>query len=333
MSAGSWKDVRVAVTGAGGFIGSHLTEALASRGARVRALVRYNSRNHWGFLEQLSPPLARRVDVWAGDVADPYFCAKLVESQEVVFHLAALIGIPYSYAAPAQYVTVNVAGTLNMLEAALRHKVRKFVHTSTSEVYGTALRVPIDEGHPLQGQSPYSASKISADALAESFHRSFGLPVAVARPFNTYGPRQSARAVIPAIISQLLGGAKALRLGALNPVRDFNYVADTVEGFLAVAASPRSVGQAVNLGSGRGVSIAETARLIMRLTGRKALLRLDKARLRPDKSEVERLICDNGKARRLLGWRPRLSLEEGLSRTIVYVQDHLRDYKTGLYNV
>lgn len=333
MNAGHWKDARVAVTGAGGFIGSHLVEALARRGARVRALVRYNSRNDRGFLERLAPELAPRVDVWAGDVTDPYLTAKLVESQDVVFHLAALIGIPYSYAAPAQYVAVNVGGTLNMLEAALRHKVKKFVHTSTSEVYGTALRVPIDETHPLQGQSPYSASKIAADALAESYHRSFGLPVAVARPFNTYGPRQSARAVIPAIITQLLGGAKTLRLGALKPVRDFNYVDDTVEGFLAVAASPRSVGEAINLGSGRGLSVGETARLLMRLTGRRLPLAVDRARLRPDKSEVGRLICGNGKARRLLGWTPRWRLEDGLSKTIEYVRRRLSDYKTGLYNV
>ncbi len=329
----NWKGTRVLVTGAGGFIGSHLTEELARKGAKVRALVRYNSRGHWGFLEDLEPALARRVDVWPGDVTDPFFASKLCEGQEVVFHLAALISIPYSYAAPQSFASVNVNGTLNILEACLRRKVKKVVHTSTSEVYGTALYTPIDEKHPLQGQSPYSASKIGADHLADSFFRSFELPVAVARPFNTFGPRQSARAVIPTIITQLLEGREELAMGSLTPVRDFNYVADTVAGFLAIAASPKTVGQVVNIGSGRGVTVGATAQAIMRLMGRKAAFRREGRRIRPPKSEVMRLICGNGKARKLLGWKPRHSLEEGLVHTISYLQTHLHDYKPGRYNI
>lgn len=329
----NWKKTRVLVTGAGGFIGSHLTEALARQGADVRALVRYNSRSHWGFLEDMEPALKKRVDVWAGDVTDPHLVERLVEGRDVVFHLAALIAIPYSYVAPSSFVGVNVTGTLNVLEACRRAKVKKLVHTSTSEVYGTALYAPIDEKHPLQGQSPYSASKIGADHLAESYYRSFGLPVAIARPFNTYGPRQSARAVIPTIISQLAAGAQTLKLGALTPIRDFNFVEDTVEGFLAVAASPKSVGQAINLGSGRGVTIGQTAELIMKLTGRRALLQTETRRLRPQKSEVRKLLCDNRKARALLGWKPRFSLEEGLVRTIDFIRRNPKLYKHQEYNV
>jgi NAD dependent epimerase/dehydratase len=329
----NWKNVRVAVTGAGGFIGSHLTEELARKGAKVRAMVHYNSRGHWGFLEELDPALGRRVEVRPGDVTDPGCVNDLVAGSEVVFHLAALIAIPYSYAAPASYVAANVSGTLNILEACRRSKVRKLVHTSTSETYGTAQYVPIDEEHPLQGQSPYAATKIGADQLALSFEKSFGLPVAVCRPFNTYGPRQSARAVIPTIICQLLQAEPRLDLGSLSPVRDFNYVADTVDGFLAVAASPRSVGEVINVGSGRGVTIGETARLLMKLTGRKAPIREAAERVRPERSEVMRLICGNAKARKLLGWKPRVPLEQGLARTVEYVRAHLADYKAGLYNV
>ncbi len=329
----NWKNVRVAVTGAGGFIGSHLTEELARRGARVRAMVHYNSRGHWGFLEELDPSLGRRVEIRAGDVTDPGCVNDLVAGSDVVFHLAALIAIPYSYAAPASYVAANVSGTLNVLEASRRAKIRKVVHTSTSETYGTARYVPIDEEHPLQGQSPYAATKIGADQLALSFEKSFGLPVAVCRPFNTYGPRQSARAVIPTIICQLLQPEPKLNLGSLSPVRDFNYVADTVDGFLAIAASPKSVGEVINVGSGRGVTIGETARLLMKLTGRKADVREDRARVRPERSEVMRLICGNTKARKLLGWKPRVPLEQGLARTVEYVRSHLADYKAGLYNV
>lgn len=328
-----WKGRAVAVTGAGGFIGSHLAEELARRGARVRALVHYNSASHWGFLEQTAPALARRIEVLSGDLTDPYFVDEFVSGREVVFHLGALIGIPYSYEAPAQYVETNMKGTLHILEASLRRKVAKVVHTSTSEVFGTALYVPIDEKHPRQGQSPYSATKIGADALAESFHRSFGLPVAIARPFNTYGPRQSARAIIPTVAAQLLSGAPAIRLGSTTPVRDFNFVADTVEGFLAVARSPRSAGQDFNLGSGRGVTIGETVRLLMKLCGREVPVVTDRARVRPPKSEVLRLLCDRRKAGKVLGWKPRWTLEKGLAETVAYVRAHLADYKAGRYNV
>lgn len=329
----NWKNVPVLVTGGGGFIASHLTEELARQGARVRALVHYNSRNHWGFMEQLDPALRRRVEVVSGDITDPHCVSSIVDGRDVVFHLAALIAIPYSYQAPASYVATNVVGTLNVLEACRRHRTKKLVHTSTSEVYGTALYTPIDEKHPLQGQSPYSASKIGADQLAESYFRSFDLPVATCRPFNTYGPRQSARAVIPSIICQLLQDSPRLSLGSLEPVRDFNYVADTVAGFLAIAASPRSVGEVINIGSGRGVTIGQTVETIMKITGRRVEIKQDRRRLRPSKSEVYRLLCDNRKARKIVGWKPRFTLEEGLARTVDYVFENLSDYKAGLYNV
>lgn len=329
----NWKGTRVVVTGAGGFIGSHLTEELARRGAKVRALVHYNSRSHWGFLESLDPALKRRVEIRAGDVADPGCVDELIAGAEAVFHLAALIAIPYSYIAPASYVATNVTGTLNVLEACRRRRVGKLVHTSTSEVYGTARYVPIDEEHPLQAQSPYAATKVAADQLALSFEKSFGLPVSVCRPFNTFGPRQSARAVIPTIACQLLQQTPRLKIGATAPVRDFNFVADTVEGFLAVAASKAAIGQVINVGSGRGVTIGETARLLMKLSGRRAEIAEDRARLRPERSEVLRLICGNAKARKLAGWRPRTPLEQGLARTLEYVREHLADYKAELYNV
>ncbi|MDD5630086.1 MAG: GDP-mannose 4,6-dehydratase [Elusimicrobia bacterium] len=329
----NWKNKRVLVTGAGGFIGSHLTEELVRQGAKVRALVHYNSRSHWGLLEKADPDILRRVEVVPGDISDPQCVSRLAEGREVVFHLAALIAIPYSYRAAGSYVAANVTGTLNVLEACRRHKVRKLVHTSTSEAYGTALYVPIDEKHPLQGQSPYAATKIGADHLADSYFRSFGLPVAIIRPFNTFGPRQSARAVIPTIITQLLEERPSLELGSVSPVRDFNYVADTVAGFLAVAAAPESVGEVINIGSGRGVTIAQTAQAIMKLMGRKARIAQTRARVRPRRSEVMRLVCGNRKARRLLGWKPRWSLEEGLARTIDYLAQHRSDYKAGIYNV
>jgi len=329
----NWKNVRVAVTGAGGFIGSHLVEELSKRGAKVRALVHYNSAGHWGFLEELDPALKKRVEIVAGDVTDPFATSEFIEGSEAVFHLAALIAIPYSYSAPASYVATNVTGTLNVLEACRRWKVGKLVHTSTSETYGTARFVPITEEHPLQGQSPYAATKIGADQLALSYEKSFGLPVAVCRPFNTYGPRQSARAVIPSIACQLLQEKPVLKLGSLSPVRDFNFVTDTVEGFLAIAASKAAIGEVINVGSGRGVTIGETARLLMKLTGRRAEIKEDRVRLRPERSEVQRLICGNKKALKLTGWKPRVTLEQGLARTVEYVRAHLSDYKAGLYNV
>jgi len=329
----NWKNRRILVTGAGGFIGSHLAEELARRGAKVRALVRYNSRNHWGFLEQTTPELARRIDVWPGDITDPFLVDKLLEGQEIVFHLAALIAIPYSYVAPASFAATNVHGTLNVLEAGRRHKPAKILCTSTSEVYGTALYTPIDERHPLQGQSPYSASKIGADQVAESFYRSFGLPVAIVRPFNTYGPRQSARAVIPAIMTQLLSGAESISLGSLRPVRDFTFVQDTVEGFLAAADSPKTVGTVTQLGSGTGIGIGELAEKIMRLIGRRAKIATDRRRIRPERSEVWKLLCDNRKAKKLLGWKPRYSLDEGLALTLQYVRSHRDEYKPRLYTI
>ncbi|MEK7382380.1 MAG: GDP-mannose 4,6-dehydratase [Elusimicrobiota bacterium] len=329
----NWKNVRVVVTGAGGFIGSHLTEELARHGARVRALVHYNSRGHWGFLEDLDPALKSRVEIRGGDGADPSCMTELIRGGEVVFHLAALIAIPYSYTAPASYVATNIQGTLNVLEACRRWRVGKLVQTSTSEVYGTARFIPITEEHPLQGQSPYAATKIGADQLALSFERSFGLPVAVCRPFNAYGPRQSARAVIATIACQLLQEQPRLKIGSLSPVRDFNYVADTVDGFLAVAASRACIGEVINIGSGRGITIGQTARLLMKITGRRAEIEEDRARLRPERSEVMRLICGNKKALKLAGWKPRVTLEQGLARTAEYVRAHLADYKAGLYNV
>lgn len=328
-----WKGRRVLVTGAGGFIGSHLTEELARRGARVRALVRYNSRGHWGFLEELDASLLRRVEVCRGDITDAHFVLELARSQEIVFHLAAMIGIPYSYRAPGDFVSVNVTGTLNILEACRRSGARRLVQTSTSEVYGTARYTPIDEKHPLQGQSPYSATKIGADHLAESYHRSFDLPVVIVRPFNTFGPRQSARAVIPTIISQLLEDPPRLSLGAVGPVRDFNYVDDTVAGFLAAAAAPKAVGETVNLGTGRGVSVLAAAKTLMRLTGRRAKIKTERHRLRPKNSEVRRLLCDSRKAARLLGWKPRVTLEEGLVRTVDYIRSHRAHYRSSLYNI
>jgi NAD dependent epimerase/dehydratase len=332
-STKSWKGTRVLVTGAGGFIGSHLAEELLRRGASVRALVRYNSSGSRGFLERTPAELSRRLEVRAGDICDAPFVEELAKGQDVVFHLAALIAIPYSYTAPSSFVQTNVGGTLNVLQACLKAKTRKLVVTSTSETFGTARYAPMDEAHPLQGQSPYAASKIGADALADSFHRSFGLPVAIARPFNTYGPRQSARAVLPTIAAQALSGAAAIKLGSTSPVRDFNFVADTVEGFLAVAASPKSVGEHFNLGSGRGVTIGESARRILALSGSKARIVTDRARVRPDKSEVHKLICSSKKARRLLGWAPKTSLEDGLHALVRYVRAHAGEYKPQLYNL
>lgn len=322
---------RVLVTGAGGFIGSHLAEALVRDGCKVRAMLHYDSRAHRGNLEFVDPALLARMEIISGDVADPHFVRHAVHDCEVVFHLAALIAIPFSYVAPASYLTTNAMGTLNVLEACRHEGVRRLVHTSTSECYGTALYKPIDEKHPLQGQSPYSASKIAADKVAESYHLSFDLPVVTLRPFNTFGPRQSARAVIPTILSQLLAGRDTLRLGSLAPVRDFNYVGNTVDAFVAAARSEKVVGQVVNAGFGQAVSIGELAELAMEITGRRARIVTDDARVRPEKSEVGLLLCDWSRARDLMGWSPRVAFRDGLQRTADFIAAHPELYRPEEY--
>lgn len=325
-----WKGKRVLVTGAGGFIASHLVEALASKGARVRAFVRYNSRGDPGLLRLLPGDLLSGVDIVAGDLRDLPAVKEAMDGCEVVFHLGALIAIPYSYLHPAEVVETNVIGTLNVLLAARELKPARVVHTSTSEVYGTALRVPIDEDHPLQGQSPYSASKIGADKLAESFYRSYNTPVITLRPFNTYGPRQSARAVIPTIISQALSG-DVIRLGSLETRRDFTYVSDTVEGFLCAGEAEGVEGETLNLGTGSEISVGALAQTVIELVGKPARIEQEQARLRPDKSEVMRLLADNRRALERLGWSPKVGIREGLERTIRWMQDHIGFYSPGKY--
>jgi len=316
------KGKTVLVTGAGGFIGSHLVERLVQEGCKVKALLHYDARADRSNLEFLSKEVLSQVQVISGDITDAFFMLRSLEKCEVVFHLAALIGIPYSYEAPASYVDTNIKGTLNVLEAARYQETPKVVHTSTSEVYGTALYTPIDEKHPLQGQSPYSASKIAADKLAESFHCSFKLPVATARPFNTFGPRQSARAIVPTIIAQLLSEKTSLRLGSLTPVRDLNFVQNTVDGFLAIAESDAAIGEVINLGSGRGVTIGQVAELLMEIVGKKLPVQTDDSRIRPEKSEVFTLIANAEKAEKLLGWKPKISLEKGLAQTVDFIRNH-----------
>jgi len=326
----NWHGRRVLVTGAGGFIGSHLAERLVELGATVRALVHYNALGTWGWLDP--SPLKDQMEVMAGDVCDRDSTLRAMEGVDTVFHLAALIAIPYSYHAPASYLRTNVEGTLNVLQAAREHGVGCVVHTSTSEVYGTARYVPINETHPLQGQSPYSASKIAADKMVEAFHLSFDLPTVTVRPFNTFGPRQSARAVVPTIITQCLSG-RPVRLGNLHPTRDLNYVADTVEGFVQAASVPEAIGQTVNVGSGREISVRDLAAVIAGLTGRSLALESDVQRVRPAGSEVERLVADNGLARKLLGWEPRISLEDGLARTVEWIRTNLQWYRPQIYAV
>lgn len=308
------KGMRVLVTGADGFIGSHLVEALVEAGATVRAFVLYNAFNSWGWLDTVEARIKEEIEVFSGDIRDPFGVQKATRGCRAVFHLAALIAIPYSYIAPKAYVDTNVGGTLNVLEAARSAGVEKVIHTSTSEVYGTAQYVPIDESHPLRGQSPYAATKIGADQLALSYHLSFGTPVAIVRPFNTYGPRQSARAVIPTIILQSLAASGPLRLGAVETTRDFNYIEDTVAGFLAVGASDNAVGEVINIGSGYEWTIAAVAAQIGDLLGCASDIVADPQRLRPSGSEVDRLLADNGKARDRLGWQPRFAAAEGLRR-------------------
>lgn len=330
---------KVLVTGADGFIGSHLVEHLVRLGVDVRAFVYYNSLNSWGWLDDAPEQTRRSVDVFAGDIRDPHGVRTAMKGCDVVLHLAALIAIPYSYHSPDTYVDTNVKGTLNVVQAARELGVERVVHTSTSEVYGTARFVPITEQHPLQGQSPYSASKIGADHIALSFQLSFGTPVAVIRPFNTYGPRQSARAVIPTIITQIASGQESIKLGATHPTRDFNYVQDTVRGFVAVAESDAAVGQVVNVGSNYEISVGDTARLIAELMDRDVEFATDQQRLRPADSEVERLWADNTKARELVGWTPEYpgidGLRRGLGETISWFTErsNLARYKAGMYNI
>ena len=327
-----WKDRSVMVTGAGGFIASHLVERLVGEGARVRAFVRYNSRGDPGLLRLIEAERLKQVEILAGDLCDLAAVQKATEGMTHVFHLGALISIPYSYVHPAEVVETNVIGTLNVLMAGRTIGAERIVHTSTSEVYGTALRVPIDEEHPLQGQSPYSASKIGADKLAESFYRAFDLPVVTVRPFNTYGPRQSARAVIPTIISQALT-QDTIRLGNLKARRDLTYVSDTVEGFLRAGETDGVEGETLNLGTGSEIRIGELADEVIRLVGRPMRIEVDSQRLRPEKSEVGRLLSDNRLAKERLGWEPKVELEEGLRRTIEWVRGHLDFYKPHEYQV
>lgn len=321
------------VTGADGFIGSHLTETLLAAGYRVRALSQYNSFNNWGWLDDIRHP---DLEIVSGDVRDPNFCRELVRGADTVFHLAALIAIPYSYVAPDSYVDTNIRGTLNMLQAVKAEGCSRLMVTSTSEVYGTARYVPIDELHPRQPQSPYSATKIGADALAESFYNAFDLPVVIVRPFNTYGPRQSARAIIPTIISQIAAGKEVIKVGDLSPTRDFNYVADTARGFLAIAQAPLQnvIGQEINIATNSEITMADTLRTIAELMHWHGRYEVDPERLRPSRSEVRRLWGDNAKIRNLTDWRPQVDIREGLSRTIAWFTDpgNLRKYKTDIYN-
>lgn len=326
---------KVLVTGADGFIGSHLTQLLLREGFNVKAFVYYNSFNSWGWLDTLPKNEIKEIEVFAGDIRDPNGVKEAVKGVEAVFHLAALIGIPFSYHSPDSYVDTNIKGTLNILQACKYYDVKKVLVTSTSEVYGTAQYVPIDEKHPLQGQSPYSASKIGADKLAESFYKSFSVPIVIARPFNTYGPRQSARAVIPTIISQLLNGCKEIKLGAVSPTRNFNFVTDVCNGMLELSKSEKSIGKEVNIGSKEEISIGELANLLIELTGSDARIVSDEKRKRPDKSEVERLACNSALLQELTGWSAEVSLKEGLRRTIDWFRegDNLKNYKWDIYNV
>ncbi len=333
------KGKKILVTGADGFIGSHLTEELVKQGHDVRAFVFYNSFNSWGWLDHVEPEITRSIDVFSGDIRDPHGVRKALKGCNLVFHLAALIGIPYSYHSPDTYVDTNVRGTLNIVQAARGLGIEKVVHTSTSEVYGTARFVPITEDHPLRGQSPYAASKIGADQIAMSFYFSFGTPVAIIRPFNTYGPRQSARAVIPTIITQIAAGQRTIKLGSLHPTRDFNYIKDIVRAFISVAESEDSVGEVINAGSNFEISIGETAQLIAEVMNVSINVSCEEYRLRPDKSEVERLLADNKKASLLTGWQPAYAglpgFKKGLTETAEWFtkSENLKSYKVHIYNL
>lgn len=327
------KKKNVLVTGADGFIGSHLTEMLIDEGFNVRALSQYNSFNNWGWLEEIRHK--ENIEIITGDIRDPHFCTELTKGVEKIFHLAALIAIPYSYVSPQSYIETNITGTLNICQAARENGNIRVLHTSTSEVYGTAKYIPIDEKHPLQAQSPYSATKIGADAIAMSYYNSFDLPLTIVRPFNTYGPRQSARAVIPTIISQVASGSSELKIGDLSPTRDFNYVQDTCRGFIAISESPKTLGEVINIGSNYEVSINDLMLLIREIMNSDIEFKTDPLRIRPDKSEVERLWCDNSKLEELVGFKPQIKLEDGLRKTIDWFLDprNLEKYKTDIYNV
>lgn len=322
----------VLVTGAGGFIGSHLAAALVTAGSDVRALVHYNSRNDWGHLQRLPADVLDALDVRSGDIRDPFYTRELVDGSDIVFHLAALIPIPYSYVAPSEFVDTNVKGTLNILEAVRSAGCERLVHTSTSETYGTAVYTPIDEHHPLQGQSPYAASKIGADKLAESYWRSFETPVVTVRPFNTYGPRQSARAFLPSVLVQALSG-DIVRVGSLDPVRDMNYVSDTVRGFIAAGSVAGVDGRTYNLGTGAGVTMAELLETALKATNTHPVIEVESNRIRPAKSEVLELICSPEQARAELGWSSEVTLDDGVRQTAEWISKNLADYKPGIYNV
>ena len=324
---------KVLVTGADGFIGSHLTENLLKKGYDVKAFVYYNSFNNWGWLDTFPKEKLDQIEIFAGDIRDPNGVREAMKGVDEVFHLAALIAIPFSYHSPDSYVDTNIKGTLNVLQAARELDTSRILVTSTSEVYGTAQYVPIDEKHPFQGQSPYSATKIGADRLAESFYSSFNLPVSIVRPFNTFGPRQSARAVIPTIISQLLAGKDKIELGALTPTRDFNYVKDTAAGFIAIAESDKTIGEEINIATQREISIGDLAKEIIAQINSDAEIVCDEKRLRPEKSEVNRLLGDNTKIKALTNWKQQYTFEEGIAETIAWIREHMQAYKTDIYNV
>lgn len=324
---------KVLVTGADGFIGSHLTEELVKKGYDVRAFAYYNSFNTWGWLDTLPEDIMKHVDVFTGDIRDPNGVRTAMRGMDEVFHLAALIAIPFSYHSPDSYVDTNIKGTLNVLQAARELQTQRVLVTSTSEVYGTAQYVPIDEKHPYQGQSPYSATKIGADRLAESFYRSFNLPVTIVRPFNTFGPRQSARAVIPTIITQLLSGKTEIKLGSLSPTRDFNYVKDTAAGFIAIAQSERTIGEEINIATQQEISVGELAEEIINQINPKARIVCDEQRMRPEKSEVNRLLGSNEKIKMLTDWKAEYTFEQGITETIEFLKNNLDKYKADIYNV
>lgn len=324
---------KILVTGADGFIGSHLTEKILELGYKVRAFTYYNSFNSWGWLDKLPKEKLKEIEIFTGDIRDPNGVKEAVKDTDIVFHLAALIAIPFSYHSPDSYVDTNIKGTLNILQAARSQNLKKVLVTSTSEVYGTAQYVPIDEHHPFRGQSPYSATKIGADRLAESFYRSFDLPVTIVRPFNTYGPRQSARAVIPTIIMQLLNGATEIKLGALTPTRDFNYVKDTVAGFIAIAKSNKTIGEEINIATQTEISIGELAQEIINQINPNAKIVCENQRIRPKNSEVNRLLGCNKKLKELTSWKQQYTLEEGIKETVEWISDNIMSYKTDIYNL